>query len=189
MNEEQLITDLGAGEYTKEYFSTGRYQILCNSSLGHSVPVISGELQKEGKQYRASEFTSDGRGFTRVEFAGAYGSPAVKKLVREARFSLENGSLQIKDEFELSEHAEGVTEQLVTQGQVEFSPEGIRIKGVNSACLIRLPEKIQNLRVVEKQHSNHVGQLEIVRLIQWEIEEKDKDCTAETRWNIVPYTD
>ena len=67
MNEEQLITDLGAGEYTKEYFSTGRYQILCNSSLGHSVLVISGELQKEGKQYRASEFTSDGRGFTRVE--------------------------------------------------------------------------------------------------------------------------
>jgi len=189
VNEEQLITDLGAGEYTKEYFSTGRYQILCNSSLGHSVPVISGELQKEGKQYRASEFTSDGRGFTRVEFAGAYGSPAVKKLVREARFSLEDGSLQIKDEFALSEHAEGVTEQLVTQGQVEFSPEGIRIKGVNSACLIQFPEKIQNLRVVEKQHSNHVGQLEIVRLIQWEIEEKDKECTAETRWNIVPYTD
>ena len=43
-----MLTDLGAGEYTKEYFHDGRYRILCNNSFGHSVPVIDGEGQKEG---------------------------------------------------------------------------------------------------------------------------------------------
>lgn len=57
-----LLTDLGAGEYTKEYFHEGRYRILCNNSFGHSVPVIDGEGQKEGGEYSCSRFEADGRG-------------------------------------------------------------------------------------------------------------------------------
>lgn len=33
VGDEMLLTDLGAGEYTKEYFHEGRYRILCNNSL------------------------------------------------------------------------------------------------------------------------------------------------------------
>ena len=66
IGEEEFLVDLGAGEYTKNYFGSGRYDILCNSSLGHNSPIINGELQKEGKEYKASEFETDGQGHTKI---------------------------------------------------------------------------------------------------------------------------
>ncbi|WP_052339349.1 hypothetical protein [Gorillibacterium massiliense] len=48
-----LLNDLGHGLYTKDYFGSGRYQILNNSSAGHSVPVINGLHQGDGPQYKA----------------------------------------------------------------------------------------------------------------------------------------
>ena len=45
--DEMLLTDLGAGEYTRDYFGEKRYDILCNHSFGHSVPVIDGKGRKE----------------------------------------------------------------------------------------------------------------------------------------------
>ena len=48
----QLLVDLGCMEYTKENFGTQtRYTLLQNSSLGHSVPIIGGHPQKEGKEF------------------------------------------------------------------------------------------------------------------------------------------
>ncbi|MBO5352451.1 MAG: heparinase II/III family protein [Lachnospiraceae bacterium] len=174
---EQLICDLGAGEYTKDYFGPGRYGILCNSSEGHSVPVLGGTYQREGKQYRTSSFAADGRGTTVLEFAGAYTEGVVKKLVRKTEFSLENGSLGVADYFELPEEqfpGDYVTEQLVTQGDVIWlrEPEQeIRmvIQGEQAACRIEFPMAAEHLRVLEKEHSNHEGKKEIVRLIRWDV--------------------
>lgn len=190
---EPLICDLGAGEYTKDYFGPGRYGILCNSSEGHSVPVLGGTYQMEGKQHRTSSFAADGRGTTVLEFAGAYTEGMIKTLVRKADFSLENGSLRMTDYLELPEefttenvfltcNSEGmeqlppdyVTEQLVTQGDVVWinHPEQeIRmiIQGKQAACRLDFPLAAENLRVLEKEHSNHEGEKEIVRLIRWDV--------------------
>ena len=56
---EMLLTDLGAGEYTKDYFGDGRYDILCNRSMGHSVPLVNGREQCAGREYRADRFVWD----------------------------------------------------------------------------------------------------------------------------------
>ena len=166
---EQLITDLGAGEYTKEYFGAGRYEILCNSSLGHSVPIINGKLQCAGKEYRASYFFADGAGTTELEFAGAYGNQPGNKLVRKAEFSLKDGSLTITDSFTLDDKAESFTEQLVTQGEVKPADGVIWMKGKKESCKILLPKEAERLRVIEEVHSNHEGVPETVYLVQWEI--------------------
>lgn len=198
---EQLITDLGAGEYTKEYFSAGRYNILCNSSLGHSVPSFGGELQKDGKEFCASGFFADGRGTTRIEFANAYGDTGVDRLVREAAFSLKDGSLQITDEVTFFKQADdmtegpgnagraygSITEQLVTQGEVELRADGVHIMGATDSCLVKLPEEIQNLRVIEKAHSNHEGEPETVRLIQWDIARKQGERRISTGFTVIPF--
>ena len=172
--EEPLICDLGAGEYTAEYFGTGRYDILCNSSEGHSVPIIKGEFQKDGSNYRTSFFEADGAGKTKIEFAGAYKAGLAETVRREAFFSLEDGSVSIMDEFELPEAGGVVTEQLVTQGAVglpkreEKEPQ-IMISGKKVSCVVQLPENAKNLRVLEKVHSNHQGEPEVVRLIRWDV--------------------
>jgi len=53
---KRLIADIGAGEYTCDYFiftDEGRYNdkiFVCNSA-SHSVPIVNGKLQKAGKEY------------------------------------------------------------------------------------------------------------------------------------------
>ena len=172
--EEQLICDLGAGEYTAEYFGTGRYGILCNSSEGHSVPIIKGEFQKDGSKYQAYVFEADGAGKTKIEFAGAYKAGLAETVRREAFFSMEEGRLTMTDEFELPETEGFVTEQLVTQGTVELPKKEekepqIMISGKKVSCVVQLPENAKNLRVLEKVHSNHQGEPEVVRLIRWDV--------------------
>lgn len=47
--EEQYIVDLGAGEYTKEYFDLNtRYNYVNTRSISHSVPIINGCEQRSG---------------------------------------------------------------------------------------------------------------------------------------------
>ena len=47
------LTDPGRGRYSKAYFGPDRYQNLFASSLGHSVPVVNGQAQAEGRAHAA----------------------------------------------------------------------------------------------------------------------------------------
>lgn len=167
--DEFLLTDLGAGEYTKDYFGEGRYHILCNSSLGHSVPIIGGSGQKAGAEYKASEFRADGNGTTLVEFAGAYERGAVNRLVRETHFDLDTGVLTVLDAYDIPEETDSFTEQLVTQGEVSIAEHKVRIVGERHECVVQLPEEVQRIWCQEEEHRNHAGILEPVRLIRWEV--------------------
>lgn len=201
INEEQLLCDLGAGEYTAEYFGAGRYDILCNSSEGHSVPVVSGNYQKDGAKYKTSLFEADGKGRTRMEFSGAYEKGIVKKLTREASFSLENGNLVITDSFVMDrvENADEVsvskcfTETLVTKGTVNLEGCTLLIQGEAARCKVQIEGNTENLRVQEKIHSNHEGKQEVVRLIQWETipqiqtGEKGEQYYGVSKYTIWPY--
>lgn len=50
---ESLLSDLGAGIYTKDYFGPKRYTFLHNSSEGHSVPLVNGCPQQAGRHRNA----------------------------------------------------------------------------------------------------------------------------------------
>lgn len=54
---ESLLADLGAGVYTRQYFSEARYEALHTGSQGHSVPVINGARQENGHAYSATVIT------------------------------------------------------------------------------------------------------------------------------------
>lgn len=97
IGKEEIISDLGAGEYTKAYFGPERYSILCCSSRGHSVPLLDGKEQCEGETYRADAVSCTDAGEISISFAGAYEKESRKKLMRTARFCNETGVLQIED--------------------------------------------------------------------------------------------
>jgi len=177
VNGEQLLCDFGAGEYTAEYFGEGRYNILCNSSEGHNVPVVDGKFQKDGAIYKASFFEADGKGGTRMEFSGAYEEGTVKKLTREADFSLEDGKLVIVDSFvmdrvedaDATKLPECFTETLVTKGLVSLEGSAVLIQGEAASCKVQIDGNTDNLRVLEKIHSNHEGEQETVWLVRWNV--------------------
>ena len=98
-----LLRDLGAGEYTKDYFSKNRYNILCNRSMGHSVPIIDGSEQKTGSDYAAKDFEACG-GKVRMDIAGAYGIGKLRSLVRE--ISCGGDEIVLTDTFEIEENTQ-----------------------------------------------------------------------------------
>lgn len=190
VNGEQLFCDLGAGEYTAEYFGVDRYQILCNSSEGHNVPVVAGNFQKDGVMHKASSFEADGRGETRIEFSGAYKEGTVEKLMRDAFFSLEDGTLVITDSFVMAgtEALKGFTENLVTKGSVTLLENALLIQGKAASCKLQIEGNADNCRVQEKIHFNHEGEEEIIRLIQWEvIPELNKGEKGENYYGVSKY--
>lgn len=95
--DKQIIADLGCGEYTADYFHPDtRYGILCNSSLGHSVPIINGKPQQEGCQYTG--FLTVHNGTVVVDMKNAYDDDTLKILQRKIDF-FEDG-ITLSDRFE-----------------------------------------------------------------------------------------
>lgn len=106
----QILCDLGAGRYTKDYFDENkRYGIFCNSSLSHNVPIINGKPQESGIKYSAELTYKDN--VARTDLSKAYSEKALKLLIRTAEIN--NTSVVITDEYELSEQIP-VTERFVS---------------------------------------------------------------------------
>lgn len=184
---ELLLTDLGAGEYTKDYFHEGRYQILCNRSLGHSVPLINDCEQCAGSTCRADDFSWDNeKKQLTISFAGAYPAGTLDKLTRVITGESANAEmvLSITDTFLASGQTAKITENLITP----FRPEIVQntdeiqvlIKGEKGTCMItsdtlwHCPEQI---RILPKEHFLHDGTKTIVYLIQWELPVKPRQKT------------
>ena len=125
--DEEGPMDLGAGEYTRQYFSPERYTIFCNGAQGHSVPIVGGALQKAGGQYRASGVSmSEANGeivFT-GDIAGAYGLESLTSLRRTFRIRPEAGETIVTDAFAFNGAPLSVTERFVGYAKAELVGPG-----------------------------------------------------------------
>lgn len=179
-NGELLLTDLGAGEYTKDYFGEGRYGILCNRSLGHSVPLINDLEQCQGAQYRADAFAwNEERRELEISFAAAYPHRCIDGIDRKIR--MEEGfdlRLCVTDCFAGSKKTKKITENLVTPFvPVIRDAHTVEIAGERGVCSIAVScrakedeawQQVQGLRILPKEHARHDGSRTTVYLIQWE---------------------
>ena len=181
---DMLLTDLGAGEYTKEYFGQGRYQILCNSSLGHNLPLINGKTQLAGKEYQCDRFEADGKGKTIISFAGAYEEGIIDKIERVLHFNEDNGVLIVEDNFSASDKTRRITENLVTQWKPEIIGNQILIRGKERGCKIILFDKNSSISCIHQIHKDHGGEETDVYLLQWDLLIQDKEAYA--RMEIIP---
>lgn len=204
-NGEMLLTDLGAGEYTKEYFSEKRYDILCNRSLGHSVPIINGEEQCAGKAYCAGMFAweEEERTLT-IEFAGAYRSGDIQKIVRRIRMcgnqdSMENDTesvlpeaqkneapkmkIEIQDVFTGNENTRSILENLVTEYKPTVHDGEIVIKGRHGRCCITLLDYGgEMIQIIPCAHKNHAGKIQTIYRIVWGVNGQKCMNTACKMW-------
>ncbi len=103
---KQVFADLGAGEYTRQYFQEEyRYKYFNPCSRSHNVPILFGNYQKTGGKYRANGTVYDGKTLS-FDFASAYDIPEVKGLRRT--FAPDTNGVTVTDEIT---YAEGVTPQ------------------------------------------------------------------------------
>ncbi len=118
VGDELVLTDLGCGEYVKETFQPEtRYTFPQNSSRGHSVPIINGEYQLPGKEYRAKNVKATENGFS-LDIESAYKAGIIEKLERS--FSLEENKVILKDSFVLSGETKSITERIITRVEPEI---------------------------------------------------------------------
>lgn len=106
----RLCLEIGAPEYTKGYFHEARYTSLAARSLGHSVPLVNGCEQGEGREFAANVVKADVGG-DRVEFvvelAKCYPAAArCNKLQRTFVFEKSAGRLTVTDVGEFNGDAE-----------------------------------------------------------------------------------
>ncbi|WNR42655.1 heparinase II/III domain-containing protein [Paenibacillus roseipurpureus] len=161
--------DLGAGLYTKQYFGEERYNILCNSSAGHSVPMLNGHHQVEGVHHRAQVLDVErAMAYDRLtlELRGAYEMPALQGLEREFYVDKMQGTLTLTDEFVFNETGVTVTERFVTQHKPVLVRSGeIRLEAHANEQFVRYDGEQWSASIHEAEHFNHEGHTETVYLI------------------------
>lgn len=171
-----FFTDLGAGEYKKGYFGENRYEVFCNRSLGHSVPMINGKEQLAGREYACSGFSAaekDKKVMVEMNLAGAYGENEVKDLWRRLEFDLDSGELRVRDEMVMKEYEGGeMTENLVTQIPPVVAGNRVLLPCNDWMCTLTLAQE-EEIQITEYMHSNHKGVPEKVYAIWWKVRLKE----------------
>lgn len=153
---EIVIADLGAGEYNAAYFGKERYNILCNSSRGHSVPIINGQYQKSGASYRAEVLHYDENSF-KFEMAAAYDLDILKSLVRE--FYIDNDEVALKDSFVFETEPKSVSSRLVSLTKPQKDKETVFIGNIAVIC------DGLKVEIHEEKHVDHFKNSVVVYLI------------------------
>lgn len=162
---QTLIAELGAGEYTADYFGERRYSYDCNGSQGHSVPIVDGVYQKEGNESRAQvlEASADDREVRfRLEMASAYPVPHLSSLVRQLIWRKDKlPSLLLTDEFVFTSMPGSVAERFVTAVPptvAERQPGSVLLQGEGGlAVSIRYdPARLKPV-VTERTYRDHYG--------------------------------
>ncbi len=117
-NDEIPLADFGCGVYDKKTFDINyRYDMLVNSSRGHSVPVINGQYQCFGDEYRAKN-VCHGDDFFSLELTDAYPKGLIDKISR--RFKITDDSVIMEDIFEFNENTNSVFERIVSWSEPEL---------------------------------------------------------------------
>lgn len=170
-----FLTDLGAGEYTKEYFGENRYDILCNNSYGHNLPIVAGQGQKAEDDYRCTAFwtgTQKKESQVCMELAKTYPHELLQSFQRKLNFSLETGCLKVQDHFSFFQGKEDKCfENLVTQVKPEVQGNQIIITQNGASAVITIADVQETSQIVVRAatHSNHSAQTEPFYMIQWQV--------------------
>ncbi len=159
----QEICDLGAGLYTRQYFGPERYTIFCNTSASHSVPIVNGLLQHEGRAYAGTMQTEGDT--VMLEIGGAYpddvGSSTRRFVVGDSRVCLcDTWTDKVTN---LTERFVSLTEPTVTEGAVTFLD-----------CVLYFEADTAQPTVTVESHVDHFGKTILVYCVDFAVDPSKK---------------
>ncbi|MDD9270739.1 heparinase II/III family protein [Paenibacillus sp. GCM10023248] len=125
---ETLLPDLGSGQYSRKYFGPERYEILCNGSQSHSVPIVDGLYQQAGEEHRAEvvafESSAEQDVFA-LEISSAYGTEKLTELVR--RFTWRKSEppvLEVADRYAFGQAPASLVERFIAWHRPQLAEDG-----------------------------------------------------------------
>ncbi len=133
MNQTPMMIDIGVGTYTRQTFSSERYNIWTMQSNYHNLPMINGVPEKQGREYKAADAVAK-KNFFSVNIANTYPQEAkVEKWIRS--YQLKGKELRINDQFTLKETVAPNQVNFMTWGDVQKVSDGkvsITVNGVKA---------------------------------------------------------
>jgi len=175
-NGEEILLDVGRGQYTKSYFSSERYNIFCNSSRSHNVPIIDGKYQIPGKDSRSKDTIITEQGIT-TEFSSAYDVKELRSLRRTIQFDKSSGVITLVDSFEFENEAKNVIERFVCSVMPEILDDRVMIKNGKEIVCIYFDKALKPVITYETDF-DHMGNERLNYLVDFSIISKAKSFTA-----------
>ena len=120
------LTDPGGPVYSQKTFGPNRYDILFCNALGHSVPIINGQLQQPGGEYcgalAVENLNGEGEKRAVVDMTMAYPKGTVKSLTRT--FALNANVLTLTDHYVFDHPPQTLEEGFITFESATISQDG-----------------------------------------------------------------
>jgi hypothetical protein len=141
---DDLLADLGAPRYTRDYFRGDRYSFLHAASEGHSVPIIAGHPQGAGHEHAAvvldAASTVDGLRCT-LDLTRAYDVPQLHRFTRafvwRVNTAASQAALELTDVFESSEPLGVLEEVFISLHEPELLPSTVVWRGEHGSVTLR----------------------------------------------------
>ncbi len=182
----RFVAEIGAPEYTKDFFSEKRYENLAARSLGHSVPLINGIEQAAGAAFKSHALGHTfGAEFVdfEVDATAAYPSAAgCRKFVRSFRFD-KAGGLRVRDAFEL-ERLEGLENALIAIHPVVLEKDHAIIRGEKLELAVHASPGTRFDRVETLPYRARDGQDAFVYRLVWKPQVLEAWCETEVRFSV-----
>jgi hypothetical protein len=150
---ESLVADPGRGRYTAAYFGPERYDHLVNASLGHSAPVVNGQIQQPGPEYAAELLdhrTSDASDHLALELKGAYPLAADLASLRRTITLLRagpHGAISLEDVVCFASGPGTFESVLITFGEAEIRDGVVVLRGERGALAVSFDARIVTPRI------------------------------------------
>ncbi|MDN4068075.1 heparinase II/III family protein [Paenibacillus vini] len=180
-----FLSDLGCGEYTKDYFREARYVYDCNGSQGHSVPIIDGVLQSEGRGKAATileQLISDAEIRLAVELSAAYICEGLESFTRSwvwRKTALLE--LEMQDVYRFASAPQRLTERFISLIKpVESETAGVLLLAFGSMGL-ELHYDFERLRteVNEITFRNHFGEDTVYYALDFHLKKPEANTELE----------
>ncbi len=127
-NGQPMIVDAGRGNYTARTFSSRRYELWFTRSEYHNLPIINGYGQKEGRQFEATEVSSninEQKAQLKMDFAAAYPKEAgIKNWGRNIVLDRTKNQIALTDSYTLENKANSLQQVFMTIANVNLSNPG-----------------------------------------------------------------
>ncbi|MEH7093736.1 heparinase II/III family protein [Neobacillus vireti] len=182
-NNEVFFKDLGSGLYTKDYFNDKRYSYLCNSSRGHSVPIINHQFQKEGpRQFANIRNVSLGEDVEifELDMENAYQVESLQKLSRKFTWvKLNQPKLIMEDFYSFTEQPVSIIERLIIPAlTITKDEKGVILEGQQRLRILFDKTKLRLVvRILEFE--NHFGETEKPIALDFNVINPEKECSVQ----------
>jgi hypothetical protein len=129
-NGRPCIIDAGKPEYTRQTFSSRRYEIWAMQSAYHNLPTINDVMQKEGRQYAAGDVEYESEedfAQLKMNIAPAYPDEAgITAWFRTVRLN-RGKDVQIVNSFDLKAQSLNIIQNLVTPCEIVRDEPGLLV--------------------------------------------------------------